>query len=308
MKVSVVCPLHNGARLVPDLVKDLSRQCYQDIHVYFVDDASQDDTVEQLHNSATHLPHTIIRLEKNLGPAAARNVAIRRAKKEGAELILLIDSDCRVRPDWVERHVAFLRQRPDVSIVGGAILGKSKKIIGRADGYCSWFTAPPHSKSGPMNRFHLSTTNMSIRSEVFDKVGFFDEELKTGEDVAFCRRVRKAGLLLWLQPDIVMEHLDRNTYKAAALHHYRWGLHSYRLCLMDQGGYYSVLKTLPKWLVPLTIPVFCLLNVVLIVGIYAPKQARVLLYLPWIIYLKWHNSRGVYAGFLDSTLCLRKSS
>lgn len=53
---------------------------------------------------------------------------------------------------------------------------------------------------------------MAFRRELFDKVGYFDENFGilnrscSGEDTEFCRRVRTAGLKLCIDPRIIVEH------------------------------------------------------------------------------------------------------
>lgn len=306
--VAVIGPFFNSAAHVKGWLNALSLQDYPHFKVYAIDDASDDDTNEWLQKTGRSIkfPFELISLTENVGPSAARNIAIKKALGDGADIILLLDSDCRVNPDWISRHVQFHLSQPDVAILGGAIQGKGHTPVGIADGFCSWFTAVPHADAGAVRRLHLSTTNMSLKANTFSHIGYFDEKLATGEDVAFCRKAQRAGLILWLQSDIVITHLDRNDLRSAQRHHYRWGLHSFTLSNQEQGGYYEFLKRLPSpWLALPLVPVIALLNVVLILTKYTPHQPKVWLYLPWICLLKWQNALGVYRGFLNPKLCLR---
>ena len=308
MKAAVVGPFYHGRTHVHDWMAALASQTHADTRLYLVDDASGDGTAEDLQAAITRagLSGEVLALPHNVGPSAARNVAIRKALADGAGLVLLLDSDCRVQPDWVARHVAFHQAHSDVHILGGAIQGVAASPIGIADGYCSWFTAVPHSTSGAVPRLHLSTTNMSIKPEVFATIGFFDETLATGEDVAYCRKAQRAGLLLWMQSDLITLHLDRDDLADATHHHFRWGLHSYRLSLQEHGGYYGFLKSIKKpMLVAALIPAFAALNTAMILYRFSRYTPEVWLYLPWIVRLKWSNAVGVYQGFLDPTRCLR---
>lgn len=306
--VAVIGPFYNSVAHVRAWINNLALQDYPHFKLYLVDDASTDDTLSWLKRTVTQakVPAEILTNSRNVGPSAARNQAIKKAVADGAEIVLLLDSDCRVRPDWISRHVEFHLMNPDVQILGGSIKGKGYSPVGIADGFCSWFTAVPYSDYGRVNRLHLSTTNMSIKVPTFEMIGYFDESLATGEDVAYCRKAQKAGLILWLQSDIVITHLDRNNLAAAKRHHYRWGLHSFTLSTQTSGGYYEVLKKVPyPWMVALLVPVITALNVLLILIKYTPHQPRVWFYLPWITLLKWSNAVGVYRGFLQPHLCQR---
>lgn len=310
-QVAVIGPFHNAAIHARAWLAALSFQTYRNFKVYAVDDASSDDTAPALADAGRGLGDhfELISLGENVGPSSARNLAIRRALADGAEIILLLDCDCRVTPNWIFRHVEFHVQNPNVAIMGGAIAGKAESVIGKADGFCSWFTAVPNTSAGRVRKLHLSSTNMSLKRSVFEKIGFFDENLATGEDVALCRRAQKAGLTLWFQSDVVVTHLDRNCTKDAIRHHFRWGLHSYTLSLQQHGGYYGVLKTFrAKWPVVALVPVIASLNTILILYKYGAKKPSVWFLIPWIFYLKWWNAIGVYRGFSNPDLCLRAAS
>jgi GT2 family glycosyltransferase len=307
-RVAVIGPFYNGEDHVEPWIKALKAQSYINVKVYAVDDASTDRTGRRLRETIAknRIEAEVVTLTSNRGPSAARNTAIRKALSDGSDLIFLLDMDCRVPTDWVEQHVLFHAQHPEIGILGGAIQGRSRSVTGKADGFCSWFTAVPFSPSGRVAKLHLSTTNMSLKREVFEKVGFFDESLSTGEDVAFCRKARQENVLLWFQSDILTWHLDRDDLESAKRHHYRWGLHSYTLSLQAQGGYYHFLtRVKTKWLVAALVPVIAALNTLLILIQYTRRAPRVWLYLPWIARLKWANALGVYKGFLNPNLCLR---
>ncbi len=306
-KIAVIGPFYNNEAHVEGWLKALAKQTYPYFSIYVVDDGSTDRTVRLVRELTLkkNLPVTLLELKKNQGPSAARNQAIQKALSDGADLVILLDSDCRVPANWIENHLLFHQNFPDVHIMGGAIQGSAETAVGKADGFCSWFTAVPYSNSGTV-RMHLSSTNMSIKSETFHTIGFFDEKLATGEDVAFCRKARMAGLLLWMKSDIVVTHIDRNELTAACRHHYRWGLHSYTLSLQPQGGYYGFLRRLKfKSLAALLVPVIAALNTLLILIQFSRRNPSVWLYLPWIVRLKWANAIGVYQGFKKPELCLR---
>lgn len=308
VKVGVVSPFYNSAHHTKGWLSRLALQNYPYFKLYLVDDASRDGTAESLTKFAYEfkLPFEVLSQPHNVGPSKARNIAITKALAEDCDLILLLDADCRVDADWIKRHVETHEALSDVGIVGGAIQGLATSFIGKADGYCSWFTAVPYSRSGAMKHLHLSSTNMSIKKQVFKTVGMFDERLATGEDVAFCRKAVASGVLIWKQSDIVITHLDREYFTEAKRHHYRWGLHSYPLALQTHGGYYDFLRRIKKpWVVKALVPVFALLNTALILHKNWLRKPQVLFYIPGIFLLKWWNARGVLDGWINPKRAIR---
>lgn len=306
-KAVVVGPFFNARQHVFAWFAALQGQTYPDLHVVAVDDGSTDGTAQCLRSAAANsrVPTELIFSNTNTGSAAARNRGIARALDLGANVVLLLDSDCRVDPDWAQKHIEAHSANPDVHILGGAIQGISRSYIGRADGYASWFTSVPGSKSRHVRKLHLPTTNMSIKREVFERVGVFDESLATGEDVVFCHRARDARLALWFQSDILCWHLDRDLCGDATRHHYRWGLHSFFIASSRQAGYYAFLtKITSKWILALLLPVIACLTTYLCVARYVAHDRRVLIYLPGIYYLKWWNAVGIYRGRWNHNLCI----
>ena len=64
----------------------------------------------------------MVRSATNLGFGAGCNLGIARALADGAELILIVNSDAELAPDCVGLLEAVLPARPDVGIVAPAIV------------------------------------------------------------------------------------------------------------------------------------------------------------------------------------------
>ncbi|MEX2121953.1 MAG: glycosyltransferase family A protein [Pirellulales bacterium] len=97
-KIAVIGPFFNASRHVDSWLDGLSAQTYSNFKVYLVDDHSTDDTLERMQARLGGLPvHAeILTLPANSGPSVARNRGIRKALAEGTQIVLLLDSDCRV--------------------------------------------------------------------------------------------------------------------------------------------------------------------------------------------------------------------
>ena len=296
MDVAIITPFFNAANHVAGWAHSLLDQPLDGRGVYAVDDGSSDGTVAALEEHLPRLPGrtVLLRQPENRGPAAARNLAIRKALVDGAKLLLLLDADTRAGHHWLERHLAFHRARPEVMVMGGGLQGEASTPMGRADGFASWFTSVPGSRPRSVRRLHLSSNNMSIKAEVFTCWGvFFDEELMTGEDLIFCRDLQRRGAAPWFQPDIVVTHCDRDDPAEAREHHYRWGRHA-RDEVARHGGYYRLMPRLPGLA---AVPLLSMATTSLTLAAWIRTRPDVLLYTPWIAYLKWHHARGVWDSF-----------
>jgi hypothetical protein len=104
--VSIVILNYNGRKLGKILTKCLESVLatdYPNFEVLFVDNASEDSSVDFVMNAFGLNPKlTIIRNEQNLGYADGNNIGIRRAK---GEYIVLLNNDTQVDPQWLSELV-----------------------------------------------------------------------------------------------------------------------------------------------------------------------------------------------------------
>lgn len=111
---AVVIPCYNGAAFIGDAVASALRQSRPVAEIIVVDDGSTDDSVAVVEAmGATGHPVRSITVERNGGPATARNVGIAAA---AAPFVAFLDADDR----WDEQHcaslLAALDRHPDASL------------------------------------------------------------------------------------------------------------------------------------------------------------------------------------------------
>jgi glycosyltransferase involved in cell wall biosynthesis len=107
--VSIVIPVRNGERFVVPTLESALAQTYDPIEVLVVDDGSTDRTAVLLEAAAARDKRIrLFRVERS-GVAAARNLAISRAR---GELIAPLDADDLWHPEKIARQVAMMRAAP----------------------------------------------------------------------------------------------------------------------------------------------------------------------------------------------------
>jgi succinoglycan biosynthesis protein ExoO len=91
VKVSVIIPTFNCREVIGSSIASALRQSVRDLEVVVVDDGSQDDSFALLSAFAGRDRRIVpVRLVQNMGPGAARNVALERAR---GEWIAVLDAD-----------------------------------------------------------------------------------------------------------------------------------------------------------------------------------------------------------------------
>ena len=106
----------------------------------------------------------------------------------------------------VQNHLKFHNKYKNIPLLGGAVIPsffkKNSNIWEILDGCLSWFTSIDTIYNKIVKKpYHLPTCNLSIKNNFLNKHKIsFDENLKTGEDVDLCNKVReKNGKLMLIK-------------------------------------------------------------------------------------------------------------
>ncbi|TIL63136.1 MAG: glycosyltransferase family 2 protein, partial [Mesorhizobium sp.] len=198
----IITAHYNRARLLPQAIASVRRQDYPNIELIVVDDGSTDpeaiELLAELEPEFEQRGWRIIR-QKNGFLGKARNTGIRAAK---GSLILFLDDDNALFPNAVSTFVAGMQN-------SGADICTT---------FAKWLNepfVPPDTKSGYMLYFPVGgppdialitnpygDANAMFRREVFDRVGYLNEERGfSASDWEFFLRADLAGLEIVTVPE-----------------------------------------------------------------------------------------------------------
>jgi len=211
--ISVIIPVINNPTGVCKALNSLINQTYHRscFEIIVVDNGSSDDTLSIVGRYMRRFPsfiHSIIESE-NKGSYAARNAGIRIAK---GDLIAFTDSDCIPSPNWLESGVeAFKLQQ--YALVAGHI---EMFFTNSNPNIWEYYDASHHLKqeSYVENYGFGTTANLFVLKELFDHYGVFLNNLKSGGDYEFCRRLVKAGEKIDYVNDAIVRHPARSTLRS----------------------------------------------------------------------------------------------
>lgn len=185
--------------------------------VVIVDNGSGDGSVERLSSA---LPTArLIDTGANLGFSGGCNVGIRAALDEGARFVLLVNSDAVLAPRAIERLLDGARTNPAAGILAPVLLSREEpdRIASAGIRYSTATGRMRHMAAGqPLSLIQpgaahavdaVSGCVMLIRRDVFDAVGYFDEEFFFSfEDIEFCLRARRHGFGVLCVPGALAYH------------------------------------------------------------------------------------------------------
>ena len=105
--ISVIMPVYNVEKFLPDCLESLLNQTYRDIEIICVNDGSSDNSPEVLNAYAQKDKRIVVINKVNGGAASARNLGLSKAQ---GEYVFFMDSDDRMSPECLQSLVDELRQ------------------------------------------------------------------------------------------------------------------------------------------------------------------------------------------------------
>jgi glycosyltransferase involved in cell wall biosynthesis len=209
LQVSVIIPTYNRKLILGKVLDSLLAQTFaaNAYEIVVADDGGNDGTEELIlaNRDLNRVKFTFLRQE-NKGPAAARNLAIRRAS---GELLLLLDDDVVAARNLLETHVAAHRGLGPWDGVKGALVSPPEYGQSPLLRYLERTGPQSGLRDGQQLDHQHFTPNLSVKRETLLRVGLFNERLKIGEDLDLGYRLQEAGLRLHYCQQAVAYHYDQ---------------------------------------------------------------------------------------------------
>ncbi len=168
----------------------------------------------------------LLRLERNGGPAVARNAGLAAID---TELVAFLDSDCVPSADWAQLLAAHLAD-PLVGAVAPRIVPRSTDTPARryAQGNGSLDLGPVEGRVEPLTAVSYAPTaalvvrQAALRSVAIDGV-VFDPTLRYGEDVDVVWRLHTRGWRIRYDPRVAVGHDEPATWPALLTRRFHYG-------------------------------------------------------------------------------------
>ncbi|XCF07737.1 glycosyltransferase family 2 protein [Tamlana crocina] len=260
-KVSVVIPAYNVERFIEKAVLSVFK--LEEVReVVVVNDGSTDGTLEILNDLKNKYPNRLKVLhhlnQANRGRSASRNLGI---KKTTSDFIAFLDADDNYLPNRFEKD-KYNFENHEVEVVYNAV---GYKFYRKLDNDEKNYFNKLNSVTQPLengNVFesllsskygYLHLNGLTVKKSVFEKVGYFNENLPVAEDSDF---IFKLGLLCEFKAGNISEAVavrgihDKNIYNDDMLYE-KWNIKLYESILgwcYGQGTSKENIDSVLKWL------------------------------------------------------------
>jgi GT2 family glycosyltransferase len=225
--VSVIIVSYNTREMTLECLRvleaDLSAsQLDKSAEIWVVDNASSDGSAQAVRGTFPHV--RLIDNPRNAGFGAANNLALKQAQ---GDFLLLLNSDAFPKPGAIGTLVEFLRNNPDVAVVGPKLLNKDGSLQKSCWKFPSparaWLenlgvTAllPNHPVAGDYSRWEHDQERdvdfvigacMLVRRKAYEQVGGFDEDFFLySEETDWQRRMKDHGFRIVFTPAAQVTH------------------------------------------------------------------------------------------------------
>lgn len=225
--VYIVVLNYNGRRWLEACFNSLLAAEYEFIKILMIDNASTDGSVGLVKELFPQVE--IIANSTNLGFPAGNNIGIGRALAEGADYVVLLNSDTKVKADWLTELVAVGESCPQIGILGPVQLRYDDEEFN------NWTVAALNRHLDELKNWDsarqwipvewVEGSCFAVKRRVFKEVGLLDPiYFAFFEEIDFCRRATCAGYQVALVP-------------RSRIHHYRGGSWSANAALQRQRDY-----------------------------------------------------------------------
>lgn len=192
MKASLVIPSYNREELLVQTLRCAFAQDHDELEILLIDQTKAHTPETEAFLAANRSRFSHVRPDF-ASVTKARNEGLRRAQ---GEVIIFIDDDVSFEPGFVSAHLAAHADGTHV------VQGRVTEQGSRHPSQPTWLTeslrfkgGDNYDRDGATN--NITGCNFSIRREVVERIGHFDENFKgvsVREESDFARRAFKAGL------------------------------------------------------------------------------------------------------------------
>ncbi|PLY07524.1 MAG: glycosyl transferase [Arcobacter sp.] len=213
MKISVIIPTYNRANFLLSAINSIKSQTYRIDEIIVVDDGSSDNTKEVLKNQ--NIKYIF---QENKGVSSARNRGIKESKNDW---IAFLDSDDIWEKEKIEKHINIHKTNQNIFCsYTDETWNRNGKTIK---------LKPYQEKEEPtfLNSLRLCKIGVSTffcHKNIFEKVGYFDEELLVCEDYDLWLRILKDYEIKYINEKLTLKkagHKNQLSFETKLIDTYR---------------------------------------------------------------------------------------
>jgi len=222
---SIIIPTYNEQDYIANCIDSILNQNYDKelIKIIIVDGNSSDNTLSIIREYQQK--HPCIKLKENPGRRTPQslNIGVRDSKED---VVVILGAHTILDKDFIFFNNKYLNELK-VKVTGGTQINKGlnfmQHIIGLAMENPFAMASAPYRWS-KKEQFVDTVVYAAYKRELFDELGFFEENFTISEDAEFNWRIRKAGYKIFFSPNIKSYYYPRKNLKKFIYQMFRYGI------------------------------------------------------------------------------------
>lgn len=234
-KVSIIIPVRNEEKFIGKCLDSIILQNYPKdrMEVLVVDGMSSDNTRKIIQDYVEKLSFIKILDNSNKFTPYAFNIGIKQAK---GDIVMIIGAHACYEQDYIAKCIKYLKEY-GADNVGGVLkaLPSKNNVIANS---IAFSLSHPFGSGNAYYRIGADSHKCvdtvfggCYRKNIFNKIGFFNENLVRSQDWELNLRIKKAGGKIVLVPDIEIQYFPKATLRDFFKHNFKdgfWVIYPYK--------------------------------------------------------------------------------
>jgi len=222
---SIVIPTYNEQDNITNCLDSIFKQNYDKslVDVVIVDGQSSDKTISKIKEYQQKFSNISLLENPVRKTPTSLNIGIKQAK---GEIIVILGAHASLDPDFIYFNNKYLNEM-DLKVTGGTQINIGFNFVQKAIALA--MENPFGMGSAPYRwskkeQFVDTVVYAAYKRELFDEIGYFEENFSISEDAELNWRIRKAGHKIFFSPNIKSYYHPRRTVPKFIQQMFRYGI------------------------------------------------------------------------------------
>ncbi|MCW8812903.1 MAG: glycosyltransferase family 2 protein [Ignavibacteriaceae bacterium] len=222
---SIVIPTYNERDNITNCLDSILNQNYDMslVDIVIVDGHSTDDTIDKIKEYQQKFSNISVLENPVRKTPTSLNIGI---KKSNGEVIIILGAHASLDPDFIFFNNKYLNEK-NLKITGGTQINVGFTFVQKAIAMA--MENPFGMGSAPYRwsrkeQFVDTVVYAAYKRELFDEIGYFQENFSISEDSELNWRIRKAGYKIFFSPNIKSYYHPRRTVSKFVQQMFRYGI------------------------------------------------------------------------------------
>jgi len=224
-RVSITIPCRNEEQYIKKCIFSILNANYPKelLSIYVCDGMSDDGTREIVREISEKYPNVFLLDNKKQTTPFALNLGL---KKSTSDIKIILGAHAEIESDFISENVNSFSHNSEIGCTGGVIQNvyenETAEVIGLAMS-SSFGVGNAHFRTGNKDGYVDTVAFGAYKKEVFEAVGYFDEDLVRNQDDEFNFRLLKNGFKIFLSNNVHSKYYVRASYSKLFKQYYQYG-------------------------------------------------------------------------------------